>query len=157
MVLWRSEVCTSTRAQSIPLFGETVTCQQCLKWTFNWSSTSFLWSVSFPTGKKNKLRVYYLSWLRNRILHNDPEVEKKQGWITVGELEGCVHYKVGMKTHFLWFVGTETRPPTYNMGTSICLDRLQLKQMFVECEFVASYLTPFFAALLFSCSEIRED
>lgn len=48
-----------------------------------------------PSGKKNKLRVYYLSWLRNRILHNDPEVEKKQGWITVGELEGCVHYKVG--------------------------------------------------------------
>ncbi|XP_042154840.1 TRAF2 and NCK-interacting protein kinase isoform X6 [Oncorhynchus tshawytscha] len=46
------------------------------------------------SGKKNKLRVYYLSWLRNRILHNDPEVEKKQGWVTVGELEGCVHYKV---------------------------------------------------------------
>uniref|UniRef100_A0A3B5RCY8 non-specific serine/threonine protein kinase n=2 Tax=Xiphophorus TaxID=8082 RepID=A0A3B5RCY8_XIPMA len=46
------------------------------------------------SGKKNKLRVYYLSWLRNRILHNDPEVEKKQGWITVGELEGCVHYEV---------------------------------------------------------------
>lgn len=49
-----------------------------------------LWS-----GKKNKLRVYYLSWLRNKILHNDPEVEKKQGWTTVGDLEGCVHYKVG--------------------------------------------------------------
>uniref|UniRef100_A0A3Q3JLW2 non-specific serine/threonine protein kinase n=1 Tax=Monopterus albus TaxID=43700 RepID=A0A3Q3JLW2_MONAL len=46
------------------------------------------------SGKKNKLRVYYLSWLRNRILHNDPEVEKKQGWITVGDMEGCVHYKV---------------------------------------------------------------
>lgn len=54
----------------------------------------FLFAPTF-TGKKNKLRVYYLSWLRNRILHNDPEVEKKQGWITVGELEGCVHYKVG--------------------------------------------------------------
>ncbi|XP_067850972.1 traf2 and NCK-interacting protein kinase-like isoform X4 [Heptranchias perlo] len=46
------------------------------------------------SGKKNKLRVYYLSWLKNRILHNDPEVEKKQGWTTVGDLEGCVHYKV---------------------------------------------------------------
>ncbi|KAM8856874.1 mitogen-activated protein kinase kinase kinase kinase 4-like isoform 8-T8 [Synchiropus picturatus] len=46
------------------------------------------------SGKKNKLRVYYLSWLRNKILHNDPEVEKKQGWTTVGDLEGCVHYKV---------------------------------------------------------------
>lgn len=49
-----------------------------------------------PAGKKNKLRVYYLSWLRNKILHNDPEVEKKQGWVNVGDLEGCVHYKVGM-------------------------------------------------------------
>uniref|UniRef100_A0A4W3ITC0 non-specific serine/threonine protein kinase n=1 Tax=Callorhinchus milii TaxID=7868 RepID=A0A4W3ITC0_CALMI len=46
------------------------------------------------SGKKNKLRVYYLSWLRNKVLHNDPEVEKKQGWVSVGELEGCVHYKV---------------------------------------------------------------
>ncbi|XP_069468828.1 nik-related protein kinase isoform X3 [Ambystoma mexicanum] len=46
------------------------------------------------SGKKNKLRVYYLSWLRNKILRNDPEVEKRQGWVSVGELEGCVHYKV---------------------------------------------------------------
>ncbi|XP_027754712.1 nik-related protein kinase isoform X1 [Empidonax traillii] len=46
------------------------------------------------SGKKNKLRVYYLSWLRNKILRNDPEVEKRQGWVSVGDLEGCVHYKV---------------------------------------------------------------
>ncbi|XP_026135514.1 traf2 and NCK-interacting protein kinase-like isoform X1 [Carassius auratus] len=46
------------------------------------------------SGKKNKLRLYYLSWLRNKILRNDPEVEKKQGWTSVGELEGCVSYKV---------------------------------------------------------------
>ncbi|KAG7280229.1 hypothetical protein CRUP_037590 [Coryphaenoides rupestris] len=46
------------------------------------------------SGKKNKVRIYYLAWLRNKILHNDPEVEKKQGWTTVGEMEGCVHYKV---------------------------------------------------------------
>ncbi|XP_043561086.1 mitogen-activated protein kinase kinase kinase kinase 4 isoform X3 [Chiloscyllium plagiosum] len=46
------------------------------------------------SGKKNKLRVYYLSWLRNKILRNDPEVEKKHGWVSVGDLEGCVHYKV---------------------------------------------------------------
>ncbi|XP_056665244.1 nik-related protein kinase isoform X2 [Monodelphis domestica] len=46
------------------------------------------------SGKKNKLRVYYLSWLRNKILRNDPEVGKKQGWISVGDLEGCVHYKI---------------------------------------------------------------
>lgn len=52
-------------------------------------------------GKKNKLRVYYLSWLRNKILRNDPEVEKRQGWVSVGDLEGCVHYKVGKD--FLFF------------------------------------------------------
>ncbi|XP_067327789.1 nik-related protein kinase [Anolis sagrei] len=46
------------------------------------------------SGKKNKLRVYYLSWLRNKILRNDPDVEKRQGWVPVGDLEGCVHYKV---------------------------------------------------------------
>ncbi|XP_060934939.1 misshapen-like kinase 1 isoform X5 [Limanda limanda] len=46
------------------------------------------------SGKKNKLRLYYLSWLRNKILHNDPEVEKRLGWTSVGDLEGCVHYKV---------------------------------------------------------------
>lgn len=49
-------------------------------------------------GKKNKLRLYYLSWLRNKILHNDPEVEKRLGWTSVGDLEGCVHYKVGKET-----------------------------------------------------------
>lgn len=54
-------------------------------------------------GKKNKLRVYYLSWLRNKILRNDPEVEKRQGWVSVGDLEGCVHYKVGKD--FLVFPG----------------------------------------------------
>ncbi|ETE69058.1 Mitogen-activated protein kinase kinase kinase kinase 4, partial [Ophiophagus hannah] len=46
------------------------------------------------SGKKNKLRVYYLSWLRNKILRNDPDVEKRQGWVSVGDLEGCVHYRV---------------------------------------------------------------
>ena len=34
-------------------------------------------------------------------MHNDPEVEKKQGWITVGDLEGCVHYKVGKNLSIL--------------------------------------------------------
>lgn len=56
-----------------------------------------MFSISL-SGKKNKVRVYYLAWLRNKILHNDPEVEKKQGWTTVGEMEGCVHYKVGKCT-----------------------------------------------------------
>uniref|UniRef100_UPI00358F1865 traf2 and NCK-interacting protein kinase-like isoform X2 n=1 Tax=Myxine glutinosa TaxID=7769 RepID=UPI00358F1865 len=46
------------------------------------------------SGKKNKLRVYYLSWLRNKILHNDPEVQRRQGWVSIGDLQGCVHCKV---------------------------------------------------------------
>ncbi|XP_059573796.1 misshapen-like kinase 1 isoform X2 [Alligator mississippiensis] len=46
------------------------------------------------SGKRNKLRVYYLSWLRNKVLRNDPEVEKKQGWAPVGDLEGCTHYRL---------------------------------------------------------------
>lgn len=55
-----------------------------------------------PSGKRNKLRVYYLSWLRNKILHNDPEVEKKQGWTTVGDMEGCGHYRVGEEGSTWW-------------------------------------------------------
>ena len=50
--------------------------------------------IVFVSGKKNKLRVYYLSWLRNKILRNDPEVEKKIGYAPVGDLEGCTQYKV---------------------------------------------------------------
>lgn len=46
------------------------------------------------SGKKNKLRVYYLSWLRNKILHNDPDMEKKTGYASIGDLEGCTQYKV---------------------------------------------------------------
>lgn len=65
------------------------------KLNINLEKINLTWSYHFLSGKKNKLRVYYLSWLRNKILHNDPEVEKKQGWTTVGDLEGCVHYKVG--------------------------------------------------------------
>lgn len=60
-----------------------------------------------PAGKRNKLRVYYLSWLRNKILHNDPEVEKKQGWTTVGDMEGCGHYRVGERRSLqgVWAAG----------------------------------------------------
>lgn len=69
-------------------------------------------------GKKDKLRVYYLSWLRNKILHNDPEVEKKQGWTTVGDLEGCVHYKVGESQRA---VGLFSRVLLLLHLTSVCI------------------------------------
>ncbi|CAB1336994.1 unnamed protein product [Coregonus sp. 'balchen'] len=48
----------------------------------------------FQQMDKNKLRLYYLSWLRNKILRNDPEVEKRQGWTSVGDLEGFRYEKI---------------------------------------------------------------
>ena len=42
------------------------------------------------SGKKNKMRVYFLSWLRNKILKNDPSVAKKPGFSSVGDLEGYI-------------------------------------------------------------------
>eukprot|EP00118_Oscarella_pearsei_P013762 m.113505 g.113505 ORF g.113505 m.113505 type:complete len:866 (+) comp37460_c0_seq2:63-2660(+) len=44
-------------------------------------------------GKKNKMRVYYLSWLRNKIIKGD-EVKERSGFQSVGDLEGCIHYKI---------------------------------------------------------------
>ena len=40
------------------------------------------------SGKKNKMRVYFLSWLRNKILKNDPAIGKKPGYSSIGDLEG---------------------------------------------------------------------
>ncbi|CAI7997160.1 Misshapen-like kinase 1 [Geodia barretti] len=48
-------------------------------------------------GRKNKLRVYYLSWLRNKIVKGDDVMEgtrSRHGFISVGELDQCVHFKV---------------------------------------------------------------
>lgn len=45
------------------------------------------------SGKKNKIRVYYLSWLKNKIVKTNSN-EKKLGFVNVGELEGCVHFKI---------------------------------------------------------------
>ena len=46
------------------------------------------------SGKKNKMRVYFLSWLRNKILKNDPAVAKKPGFSSIGDLEGCTTFKL---------------------------------------------------------------
>ena len=46
------------------------------------------------SGKKNKVHVYYLAWLRSKILHNVPKVEKRQGWTTVGEMEAVCTTKL---------------------------------------------------------------
>ncbi|XP_076435279.1 mitogen-activated protein kinase kinase kinase kinase 4-like isoform X2 [Babylonia areolata] len=45
------------------------------------------------SGKKNKIRVYYLSWLKTKIFKSDGS-DKKNGFVNVGELEGCVHFKI---------------------------------------------------------------
>ncbi|XP_063990235.1 serine/threonine-protein kinase mig-15 isoform X4 [Diachasmimorpha longicaudata] len=50
------------------------------------------------SGKKNRVRVYYLSWLKSKILrtdgHSDQQVERRNGWINVGDLQGAVHFKI---------------------------------------------------------------
>lgn len=45
------------------------------------------------SGKKNKIRVYYLSWLKTKIFKSDGS-DKKNGFVNVGELEECVHFKI---------------------------------------------------------------
>ncbi|XP_061499592.1 serine/threonine-protein kinase mig-15 isoform X36 [Anopheles gambiae] len=50
------------------------------------------------SGKKNRVRVYYLSWLKSKILRTDgltdQQVERRNGWINVGDLQGAVHFKI---------------------------------------------------------------
>ncbi|XP_067121608.1 serine/threonine-protein kinase mig-15-like isoform X2 [Centruroides vittatus] len=46
------------------------------------------------SGKKSRVRVYYLSWLKGKILRTDGQVERKNGWINVGDLQGAVHFKI---------------------------------------------------------------
>lgn len=47
------------------------------------------------SGKKNKIRVYYLSWLKSKIFKTETVTsDKKNGWVNVGNLEGCVHFKI---------------------------------------------------------------
>ncbi|BHF80026.1 hypothetical protein SprV_0702315000 [Sparganum proliferum] len=46
------------------------------------------------SGRKNRLRVYYLSWLRSKIMKTEG-CDKKNGWVNVGEnLHGAVHFKI---------------------------------------------------------------
>ncbi|CAL8102844.1 unnamed protein product [Calicophoron daubneyi] len=46
------------------------------------------------SGRKNRLRVYYLSWLRSKIMKTEG-CDKKNGWVNVGEnLQGAVHFKI---------------------------------------------------------------
>ncbi|XP_058515001.1 nik-related protein kinase isoform X1 [Ochotona princeps] len=54
------------------------------------------------SGRKNRLRVYHLTWLRNKILNNDPESKKRQEDMlkteeackAIDKLTGCEHFSV---------------------------------------------------------------
>nr|XP_023409584.1 nik-related protein kinase [Loxodonta africana] len=54
------------------------------------------------SGRKNRLRVYHLTWLRNKILNDDPESKKRQEEMlkteeackAINKLTGCEHFSV---------------------------------------------------------------
>ncbi|XP_065561039.1 serine/threonine-protein kinase mig-15-like isoform X2 [Artemia franciscana] len=49
------------------------------------------------SGRKGRVRVYYLSWLKFKILRTEggsDQLEKRSGWINVGDLQGAVHFKI---------------------------------------------------------------
>lgn len=46
------------------------------------------------SGKKNRVRVYYLSWLKSKILRVDNAIERRAGWINVGDLSSAVHFRI---------------------------------------------------------------
>ncbi len=77
------------------------------------------------SGKKSRVRVYHLSWLRSKIIRTDQvvlhhytgphtfwkliltltqQIEKKNGWVNVGDLDGAVHFKIGKIALFVLFL-----------------------------------------------------
>ena len=46
------------------------------------------------SGRKRRIRVYYLSWLKQKILRTDGQAEKAKGWVDVGEMQGAVHFRI---------------------------------------------------------------
>ncbi|XP_006172011.1 nik-related protein kinase [Tupaia chinensis] len=54
------------------------------------------------SGRKNRLRVYHLTWLRNKILNNDPGSKRRQeemlkteeAYKAIDKLTGCEHFSV---------------------------------------------------------------
>jgi hypothetical protein len=51
------------------------------------------------SGRHHKMRVYFLSWLRNKILKGEEQYAEGQksrhGYTVVGNLEKCIHFKIG--------------------------------------------------------------
>ena len=50
------------------------------------------------SGKKRRIRVYYLSWLKQKILRTEglQQSDKRNGWMNVGDLQGASHFKIGL-------------------------------------------------------------
>ncbi|KAK0404533.1 hypothetical protein QR680_017496 [Steinernema hermaphroditum] len=45
------------------------------------------------SGRKRRIRVYYLSWLKQKILRTEG-TEKRNGWVNVGDLQNAIHFKI---------------------------------------------------------------
>ena len=45
------------------------------------------------SGKKARVRVYHLSWLRSKIIRT-PQPEKLTAWVNVGDLQNAIHFKI---------------------------------------------------------------
>jgi len=58
-------------------------------------------------GRKNKLRMYYLAYLKNKIIRDEEAARSGQSFISVGtphELEHCVHFKLTTFNEFRFLV-----------------------------------------------------
>lgn len=45
------------------------------------------------SGKKARVRVYHLSWLKSKIIRT-PQPEKITPWVNVGDLQSAIHFKI---------------------------------------------------------------
>jgi misshapen/NIK-related kinase len=47
------------------------------------------------SGKKNKIRLDYLSFLKNKIVKSQTNDGKRHDFTNLGELQGAKHFKIG--------------------------------------------------------------
>lgn len=50
------------------------------------------------SGKKSRIRVYYLTWLKSKIIRSAEVLsavdKKSNGWVNVGDLDGAIHFRI---------------------------------------------------------------
>ncbi|GAB1303152.1 Nik-related protein kinase [Apodemus speciosus] len=90
------------------------------------------------SGKKNRLRMYHLSWLKNKILNNDPGSKKRQKAMrkkekackAIDKLIGCEHFSV-LKHEETTYIAVAVKssihlfawaPKTFDVKTAIKTD-----------------------------------